>query len=104
MPESPTLPELGIERRGATLWLTIQRAERRNAMSHGLLAAMSRAIDDAQADRGVRAIVVTGAGTKAFCAGADLQSAKAFTADYSEPYASLALLLRRAKASNVPLI
>jgi enoyl-CoA hydratase/carnithine racemase len=104
MSDPTPLPELAVERRGTVLWLTIQREERRNAMSHGVLAGMSRAIDEAQADRSLRAIVVTGAGTKAFCAGADLQSAKAFTSDYSEPYAHLAQLLRRAKASNVPLV
>ena len=97
-------PELLVEQRGAVLWLTIQREERRNAMSHGVLAGMAQAIDDAQRDRDLRAIVVTGAGSKAFCAGADLQAAQAFTTDYSEPYAPLALLLRRAKASNVPLV
>lgn len=99
-----TIPELLVEQRGAVLWLTIQREERRNAMSHGVLAGMAQAIDGAQADRALRAIVVTGAGSKAFCAGADLQAAQAFTTDYSEPYAPLALLLRRAKASNVPLV
>jgi enoyl-CoA hydratase/carnithine racemase len=99
-----TTPELLVEQRGAVLWLTIQREERRNAMSHGVLAGMVQAIDAAQADRALRAIVVTGAGDKAFCAGADLQAAQAFTTDYSEPYAPLALLLRRAKASNLPLV
>ena len=104
MSDTTTIPELSIERRGAVLWLTIQREERRNAMSHGVLAGMSRAIDEAQSDRSLRAIVVTGAGVKAFCAGADLQAAKAFTSDYSEPYAHLAQLLRRAKASKLPLV
>ena len=97
-------PELLVEHRGPALWLTIQREERRNAMSHAVLAGMAQAIEAAQADRNVRAIVITGCGTKAFCAGADLQNAKAFTTDYSEPYGHLAQLLRRAKASNVPLI
>jgi enoyl-CoA hydratase/carnithine racemase len=97
-------PELLVERRGPALWLTIQREERRNAMSHAVLAGMVQAIEAAQTDRSVRAIVITGCGTKAFCAGADLQNAKAFTTDYSEPYGHLAQLLRRAKASNVPLI
>jgi enoyl-CoA hydratase/carnithine racemase len=99
-----TPPELGVERRGAVLWLTIQREERRNAMSHGVLAAMGEAVRSAQSDREVRAIVVTGAGQKAFCAGADLQSANAFTNDYSEPIGHLARLLREVKASHVPLI
>ncbi|MBP6483666.1 MAG: enoyl-CoA hydratase/isomerase family protein [Rhodoferax sp.] len=97
-------PELSVEPRGPVLWLTITREERRNAMSHGVLAGMAQAISTAQTDRGIRAIVITGAGTKAFCAGADLQSAKAFTTDYSEPHGHLAQLLRVAKVSTVPLI
>ena len=97
-------PELSAEQRGPVLWLTIAREERRNAMSHGVLAAMAQAISAAQTERSVRAIVITGAGTKAFCAGADLQSANAFTTDYSEPHGHLAQLLRVAKASTVPLI
>ena len=99
-----TSQELDITQRGPALWLTITREERRNAMSHGVLAGMAQAISAAQDDRHVRAIVITGAGTKAFCAGADLQSAKAFTTDYSDPIGHLAQLLRVAKASNVPLI
>ncbi|MEI7514716.1 MAG: enoyl-CoA hydratase/isomerase family protein [Betaproteobacteria bacterium] len=97
-------PDLAVELRGPVLWLTITREERRNAMSHGVLTGMAQAIDQAQSDRSVRAIVVTGAGSKAFCAGADLQSAQAFTTDYSEPHGHLAQLLRVAKASYVPLI
>jgi len=104
MSDSPAPGELKVERRGPVLWLTINREERRNAMSHAVLAGLSRAIEDAQTDRAVRAIVVTGAGDKAFCAGADLQAAQAFTTDYSEPHGHLAQLLRRAKASHVPLV
>jgi enoyl-CoA hydratase/carnithine racemase len=104
MTHPPSSPELLVEPRGPVLWLTIQREERRNAMSHGILAGMADAIGAAQADRSLRAIVITGAGSKAFCAGADLQAAQAFTSDYSEPYGHLAQLLRRAKASNLPLV
>jgi enoyl-CoA hydratase/carnithine racemase len=96
--------ELLVEQRGAVLWLTIAREERRNAMSHAVLAGMAQAIEAAQQVRDVRAIVITGSGVKAFCAGADLQADQAFTTDYSEPHGHLAQLLRRAKASNVPLI
>ena len=96
-----TSPELRIETRGAVLWLTIDREARRNAVSPGGLA---RAIDEAQEQRELRAIVVTGAGEKAFCAGADLQNAQAFTTDYSEPQGHVARVLRAARASNLPLI
>ena len=97
-------PELSVELRATVLWLTITREERRNAMSHGVLAGMAQAISSAQGQRAIRAIVITGAGTKAFCAGADLQSAQAFTNDYSEPHGHLAQLLRVARASYVPLV
>lgn len=104
MTDSSPARELQVTQHGPALWLTIDREARRNAMSHAVLAGMAQAITAAQADRGVRAIVITGVGTKAFCAGADLQSANAFTTDYSEPHGHLAQLLRVARASHVPLI
>jgi enoyl-CoA hydratase/carnithine racemase len=107
--QSPPSPfqssaELSVEQRDSVLWLTITREERRNAMSHGVLAGMAQAIGSAQSRRDIRAIVVTGAGSKAFCAGADLQSANAFTTDYSEPHGHLAQLLRVARASTIPMV
>lgn len=96
--------ELLVEQRGPVLWLTINREARRNAMSHNVLAGMQQAIDAAQTNRDIRAIVITGAGSKAFCAGADLQSANAFTTDYSDPTGHLARVLRSAKANHIPLI
>ena len=104
MSDSAKGDDLLVQQRGAVLWLTIAREERRNAMSHAVLAGMAEAIDAAQAQRDLRAIVITGAGSKAFCAGADLQSAQAFTTDYSQPQGHLAQLLRRARASNLPLV
>lgn len=104
MNDTPGTAELLVQQRGPVLWLTIDRQERRNAMSHGVLAGMSQAIDAAQARRDLRAIVITGAGSKAFCAGADLQAPQAFTTDYSEPHGHLAQLLRRARASKLPLV
>ncbi|HCY14884.1 MAG: enoyl-CoA hydratase [Curvibacter sp. GWA2_64_110] len=96
--------DLLSEQRGPVLWLTINREARRNAVSHGVLATMAQAIQAAQTQRDIRAIVITGAGDKAFCAGADLQASQAFTTDYSEPHGHVAQVLRAAKASTVPLI
>ena len=104
MSETGDTGDLQVQERGPVLWLTIDRQARRNAMSHAVLAGMAAAIDAAQSRRDLRAIVITGAGDKAFCAGADLQSAQAFTTDYSEPHGHLTRLLRRAHASNVPLV
>lgn len=103
-PPSGSTDELRIEQRGPVLWLTIDREARRNAMNATVLAGLGEAITAAQGDRAVRAIVITGAGDKAFCAGADLQADKVFGADPSDPIGPLARLLRVAHASQVPLV
>jgi enoyl-CoA hydratase/carnithine racemase len=97
-------PELLTEMRGPVLWLTINREDKRNAVTPGVLAALADALAAANRDRAVRAVVITGAGSRAFCAGADLQSGTSFKFDYSEPHVSFANLFRQAKQSTVPLI
>lgn len=52
--------------------LTLNRPERRNALSPDLVKAVIVALQDADAAEDVRAVVITGAGEKAFCAGGDL--------------------------------
>lgn len=102
---NPTgVPEVLARQQDGVLWLTICREERRNAINAGVLAGLSEAFAGAARDRSVRAIVLTGAGDKAFCAGADLQTGQSFTFDYSEPSQSFANLLRLARAVHVPKI
>ncbi len=96
--------ELLCEMRDAVMWLTINREERRNAISPAVLAGLGDALTRANNDRAVRAVVITGSGTRAFCAGADLQSGKSFKFDYSEPHVGFANLFRLARQSTVPLI
>ncbi|MCZ2103243.1 MAG: enoyl-CoA hydratase/isomerase family protein [Burkholderiales bacterium] len=86
------------------LWLTINRPERRNAISPGVLAGLTDALSRANADRSLRAIVLTGAGDKAFCAGADLQTGQSFKFDYSEPTQGIANLFRLSRQLGVPLV
>ena len=52
--------------------ITINRPERRNAMSYGVMEGLREAMAAARADDDVRVVVLTGAGDQAFCAGADL--------------------------------
>jgi enoyl-CoA hydratase len=61
------------ERRGAVEVLTLNRPERRNALNKELLAALADAFTELEADDAVRAVVLTGAGDRAFCAGMDLK-------------------------------
>lgn len=53
--------------------LTLNRPEAANALSSGLISDLSNALDAVNAQRNVRCIILTGAGKKAFCAGADLK-------------------------------
>ena len=52
--------------------LTINRPERRNAMSWAVITELRDAVSRAKDDADVRVVVLTGAGEQAFCAGADL--------------------------------
>ncbi|AUX48382.1 enoyl-CoA hydratase [Sorangium cellulosum] len=70
-----------LERRGAVAVLTIDRADRRNALSRDALLAFGRLGRELVADPEVRAIVITGAGDKAFCAGADLKERQGMSPD-----------------------
>lgn len=63
--------------------LTLNRPDKMNAFTGEMMAEMIAAFDEADADDSVRAVIVTGAGERAFCAGADLsQGAKTF--DYAK--------------------
>jgi enoyl-CoA hydratase len=62
---------LRVERDGAVAILTLDRPEKRNALSIALRFALADALDAAVADDGVHAVLLTGAGS-AFCAGMDV--------------------------------
>ncbi len=64
-------PVLLSHHESGVLTLTLNRPHRRNAIDRALWDALDAALTTATEDRGVRALVVTGAGG-AFCAGADL--------------------------------
>jgi methylglutaconyl-CoA hydratase len=70
-----------VERRGSVAVWTIDRADRRNALSRATLFALGKLARDTSADPSVRGVVITGAGDKAFCAGADLKERRAMTDD-----------------------
>ena len=70
-----------LERRGAVGVLTIDRADRRNALSRDTILTLGRLGRELVADGAVRAIVITASGDKAFCAGADLQERQGMSGD-----------------------
>lgn len=94
--------------------LTLNRPEKMNAFTGTMMAEINDAIDRTDADDGVRAVIFTGAGDRAFCAGADLtpEDGRAVFAD-STPVESLSdprvrdgggLLTLRLFQSKKPLI
>jgi enoyl-CoA hydratase/carnithine racemase len=102
--ETPA-PDLRSERRGHALWLTIDRPARRNAISPAVIAGIAAGLREAQADDAIRAVVITGAGDQAFCAGADLSKGSgSFQFDPSRPHLEYADLLRQAWTCTVPMI
>ena len=62
-----------VERRGATVVLTMNRPERRNAFSPAMISALADTLERVERDDSVGAVVVTGAGG-AFCAGGDVKA------------------------------
>jgi enoyl-CoA hydratase/carnithine racemase len=96
--------DLLVQSRGPALWLTINREERRNALSPDVVRGLAQHIETADRDRSHRLVVITGIGSKAFCAGADLQSGSSFAFDHSEPILGFARLLRTAHVCTIPLV
>ena len=69
--EASSEPVLLTEDIGPVRRLTMNRPKALNALSSGLIQALSRALDEAAADPSVRVVILKGAG-RAFCAGYDL--------------------------------
>ena len=67
-------PAVLVEHRGNVMVITINRPEARNAVNGAVSIGVGDALDEAQHDPEVRAVVITGAGDKSFCAGADLKA------------------------------
>ena len=73
------------ERVGAAGVVTIDRPERRNAVDGQTAEALREAYDRFEADDDARAMVLTGAGGVAFCAGADLKAIESFAPRLEDP-------------------
>ncbi|MCY1201492.1 Enoyl-CoA-hydratase [compost metagenome] len=62
---------------GHVALVTIDRPEARNAVNGDVASGLEAAVDATEADDDIRAVVLTGAGREAFCAGADLKEVSA---------------------------
>jgi enoyl-CoA hydratase/carnithine racemase len=96
-----------VSRRDAVLWITINRPERRNAINQSVATGISAGLRQAMADPECRAVVLTGAGDKAFCAGGDLNPSAdgaPFTVDPANPRNYIVDLLLLIESCSLPLI
>jgi crotonobetainyl-CoA hydratase len=72
--DTDTAPAVLIERHGHVLVATINRPEVRNAVNLAVTTGLGDALNQAEHDHDIWAVVVTGAGDRSFCAGADLKA------------------------------
>lgn len=96
-------PELLYEVRDRVAWFTINRDERRNALSVDVIDLFQQYLDNAEADNTVRVGCITAVGDKAFCSGADLTSSMA-GGDPLAGATKFAELLKRMSRFSKPLV
>jgi enoyl-CoA hydratase len=90
---------------GPVVTITINRPERRNAISLEVTRALSESLARAEADDSVTVVVLTGAGDKAFCAGGDLgamNSEGAVSQHFSR--AEVGGLFQQMRRSRLPIV
>ena len=80
------MAEILVEQHGAALFVTLNRPEVRNALSREVNLKLTDLAEEIDQRADVRAVVLTGAGDKAFCAGADLKERKGIPAEESASY------------------
>ncbi len=67
-----TFTQISLEKADGIATITLDRPEKMNAFTRTMMAEIIAAMDDVDADDDIRAVIFTGAGERAFCAGADL--------------------------------
>jgi enoyl-CoA hydratase/carnithine racemase len=70
--------QLLVERKGPVLWVTFNRPEARNAMTWAMYDRLVQTCEEVNADHSLKAMVLTGAGGKAFVAGTDIAQFRDF--------------------------
>jgi enoyl-CoA hydratase len=73
--------ELLTERRGPVQWIIFNRPQARNALTWNMYTRLVDACEEVNATREVRAVVLTGAGGKAFVAGTDISQFRSFSTE-----------------------
>ena len=94
-----------FEVRGPVAWVTFNRPEARNAMKFEMYDELVKICDAVESDNSIRVLVLTGAGEKAFVAGADIVEMQQMTAEQGEAYSRrMQDVTLRLEALPVPVI
>ncbi len=76
-----------LDKEDAIAIITINRPEKMNAMNIDVIKELGEAVDQAEKDDDVKCLIITGAGEKAFCAGADIEYMSKISPLEAEEYA-----------------
>jgi enoyl-CoA hydratase len=106
MPSLPSFTQIKYVKEDGVAWITINRPKFLNALNAEAIEELAAALEDAERDEGVRAVVLTGEGDRAFCAGIDVSQFTAltpikrreFTASYKER------ILNRIRGMGKPVV
>jgi len=96
--------ELLVERHGKVLWLTLNRPGTHNALNAALVGQLIEAFGKASADDALRAVVLTGAGERSFCSGADLKESAGGMFRSTDGVNPIAHVMRAIEACEKPVI
>jgi methylglutaconyl-CoA hydratase len=86
MPTAEVVPPVLVDVEGGVAKVTLNRPGAANALSCELVGALGQAFARVRADDSVRAVILTGAGDKAFCAGADLKERRAMSLEETRSF------------------
>jgi len=101
----PNEPRVVLERADAVATVRLNRPRALNALDTSTLQELARAIREIRRDAGVRVVIVTGRGERAFCAGADIAAMAEMTPTEALAYSQLGHdVFARIEALEVPVI
>ncbi len=95
---------LQIQKRGGVVTLTLNRPTVANSLSGDLILSLRSQLESLEQDPTNRVVILTGAGERAFCGGADLKSSKTLKFENTTTGAPYADLLRSFRKLNLPII
>jgi len=101
------MTEVLVETRDKVLWLTINRPAQRNAFNEAVIRGLGEGVSQAQQNREIRAVVITGAGDRAFCAGGDLgasASGAPFSVNPAQPRNFVVDFFKQLENCDIPVI